>query len=198
MNTPVVVMQKRIPVEVCDEFVKFVAENYYSRRDKWKLPKDWQWDPKASKFAKSSLTYDIEFQDEDLSPFISEVSKAVKEANDTNFNFQYDPVSKDCYISQYKAKDFSSWHTDGASSLGASHNVDRRFRKLTAVVQLTDPEDYTGGELEFFAYNNPKGLNPMNKGDIVVFPAWEFHQVKKITSGIRRSAVFFFHGEAFR
>ena len=57
-------------------------------------------------------------------------------------------------------------------------------RRKTIIVQLSDPEDYEGGVLIL------KGLNESieadrTRGNVIIYPATTFHQVSKVTSGIR-------------
>ena len=71
-------------------------------------------------------------------------------------------------------------------------------RKLSVVVQLSDPKDYEGGCLELF----PSSLEPIEvekkKGLITFFPSYILHRVKPVTSGKRLSLVIWVHGPSFR
>ena len=73
-------------------------------------------------------------------------------------------------------------------------------------LNLSDPEDYTGGELEF-DYNDGGPINDSNiyvckeilpKGSMVVFPSHIWHRVKPVTSGERNSLVIWNLGYPFR
>lgn len=67
-------------------------------------------------------------------------------------------------------------------------------RKLSAVIMLSDPEEYEGGELEFFGA--PPQKYPM--GTMIIFPSFELHGVHPVTKGIRKSLVAWVSGEPFR
>jgi PKHD-type hydroxylase len=67
-------------------------------------------------------------------------------------------------------------------------------RKLSAVLMLSDQNDYEGGELEI------RDVDPikLNQGSIIIFPSPLFHRVKEVTKGNRFSAVAWAVGPAFR
>jgi PKHD-type hydroxylase len=67
-------------------------------------------------------------------------------------------------------------------------------RKLTVIVQLTDPSEYEGCELEVVCC----GIGPKNKGDVVVFPSYTPHSVSPLTKGNRNSLVVWVNGPPYR
>lgn len=70
-------------------------------------------------------------------------------------------------------------------------------RKLTAVVILSKPEDYVGGELLINAW--PSTLNPPPaQGSIVIFQPWLMHQVTPVTEGVRQTINMGFWGPQFK
>ena len=84
------------------------------------------------------------------------------------------------------------WHVD----MGAS--TTSPCRKLSIVLQLSDPVDYEGGVLEL----QPSGSNVVKmrkqRGLIVAFPSWTLHQVTPVTQGNRQSLVAWVSGPAFK
>lgn len=64
-------------------------------------------------------------------------------------------------------------------------------RKLSASVQLSDPDDYRGGSL-FIRWMDHRLVVPRERGTFVVWPSWINHGVEPITSGERWSLVI--HG----
>ncbi len=70
-------------------------------------------------------------------------------------------------------------------------------RKMTAVVMLTDPKDYDGGDLEFVVHPNTVKA-PRTRGTIVMFPHWLQHRVTPLTRGRRQSLNLGFWGDAPR
>ena len=62
-------------------------------------------------------------------------------------------------------------------------------RKLSMVVQLTDPSEYEGGNLELQWYEPPAVEDLRKRGTIIVFPSFLKHRVTPVTKGIRHSMV---------
>ena len=92
-----------------------------------------------------------------------------------------------------------TWHQDGLDGVVAR-------RKLSIVVQLSDPGDYAGGELELLEvaedYDVERRRDYLSvasrQGAAVVFPAFEFHRVLPLRRGVRHSLVAWVGGPPFR
>jgi PKHD-type hydroxylase len=68
-------------------------------------------------------------------------------------------------------------------------------RKLSAVVQLSDPNDYTGGELKLFNQNETiNAYDIKQQGTTIFFPSFVEHQAEKVTTGKRYSLAAWFDG----
>ena len=108
--------------------------------------------------------------------------------------------------------DFYTWHVD--SSPGTY--FDGRVRKLSSTVQLSDPEDYEGGNFDYIEYHgvfdrlttyntvidigNFKQSIPFSaktKGTLIVFPSDTYHQVTPVKRGVRKSLVSWFWGNPY-
>ena len=75
------------------------------------------------------------------------------------------------------------------------------MRKLTAIIQLSDGEDYEGGDFEFgLTDKEGNGLIKGNrtKGCLIIFPAFLSHRVTPITKGKRYSIITWMEGDTFR
>jgi PKHD-type hydroxylase len=114
----------------------------------------------------------------------------VAQANRETFHFALSGFDEDAQVARYADGHFYDWHIDrGGRGAG-------RSRKLTVSVQLTDPQDYDGGDLEL----NPDGRivrGPRARGTAAVFPAYTLHRVAPITRGVRHSLVIWTHGADF-
>jgi PKHD-type hydroxylase len=73
----------------------------------------------------------------------------------------------------------------------------REPRKLTLSLQLSDPSDYQGCELQVRA-GNQIDTAPRARGTLVAFPANVLHQVTPIRSGTRKTLVVWAVGPEFR
>jgi PKHD-type hydroxylase len=80
-------------------------------------------------------------------------------------------------------------------------HVDRAMnisvRKLSISIQLTNPEEYEGGEL--YLYDGDKGtLMDKTQGTLILFPSYVLHEVMPITKGERNSLVTWVTGKQFK
>lgn len=70
-------------------------------------------------------------------------------------------------------------------------------RKLSLVLQLSDPGDYEGCALEIRAGSNID-VAPLERGAVIAFPAYVLHRVTPIRSGRRTSLVSWISGPLLR
>jgi PKHD-type hydroxylase len=82
------------------------------------------------------------------------------------------------------------WHQDYGGKLSPS-------RKLSLVLQLTDPSQYEGGNLQVITSGQPQTVRKQ-RGLVAAFPSYVLHQVTPVTSGNRQSLVAWISGPAFR
>tara|TARA_R100000329_G_scaffold131700_1_gene111044 strand:+ start:87 stop:638 length:552 start_codon:yes stop_codon:yes gene_type:complete len=75
---------------------------------------------------------------------------------------------------------------------------DGLHRKLSIVLQLSDPEEYEGGILTFAHTQNPDPDSLIKRGSIICFLSYLEHGVSPITSGSRTSLVGWFEGPRWR
>ena len=85
-----------------------------------------------------------------------------------------------------------SWHVD------FGNNPESPSRKLSLVMQLSDPVDYEGGVLEILNHGNQVVKMRKQRGLIVCFPSWTLHQVTPVTKGNRQSLVAWISGPPFK
>ncbi len=83
------------------------------------------------------------------------------------------------------------------------HDVDwhetRAFhRKLSVTIQLTDPEEYEGGDFEFDPDLPQLPPEAKLKGSVIVFPSFHRHRVTPVTKGVRHSLVTWVEGPHWR
>ena len=82
-------------------------------------------------------------------------------------------------------------------------HVDRSMnipvRKLSISIQLTNPEEYEGGELKLYDGDDDKA-NIMDKaqGTLIIFPSYVLHEVMPVTKGERNSLVTWVTGNQFK
>lgn len=82
------------------------------------------------------------------------------------------------------------WHVDYGGKASPS-------RKLSLVLQLTDPSQYEGGNLQILTGGQPQNVRKQ-RGLVAAFPSYVLHQVTPVTSGNRQSLVAWISGPAFK
>lgn len=116
----------------------------------------------------------------------------IYKANVTFFHFDVFAAVEDMQLAKYQedVKGHYDWHVDFG---GKVHSC----RKLSLSVQLTDPEEYEGGELQLMTGSKPQVMIK-EKGGVVVFPSYMLHRVTPVSKGERMSLVTWMHGLPFR
>jgi PKHD-type hydroxylase len=62
-------------------------------------------------------------------------------------------------------------------------------RKLSFAMQLSDPDDYEGGNVQLMDEMGNAYVVPRQRGSIVLFDSRTQHRVLKVTKGVRKSLV---------
>lgn len=110
--------------------------------------------------------------------------------NQERFHFDLLGFHQELQLTKYSEGNFFDWHLDfGAGEISN--------RKLSMTIQLSDEEEYEGGDLQFMI-NNEIVNAPRKKGTIVIFPSFIMHRVTPITKGTRQSIVGWVSGPPYR
>jgi PKHD-type hydroxylase len=119
------------------------------------------------------------------------VSNQIMEANKALWQFNLHTIIDNIQYTEYEGNGgHYDWHLDiGPRSIN--------HRKVSVVVQLSNPDDYVGGNLELHPGSNSFAV-PRAKGAVVVFPSFLLHRVTPLTSGLRRSLVLWAGGEPYK
>ena len=117
-------------------------------------------------------------------------------------NFLYDITGFDgeaLQYTSYEEGEYYGWHIDAGieSSYKPTENKQENFvitnseqiRKLSFILQLSDPDDYEGGEVQLMTTDGKTLFVPKTRGTVVVFDSRTPHRVKKVISGHRKSIV---------
>ena len=103
-------------------------------------------------------------------------------------NFQYDITGIDGGEMQYTIYEegmFYDWHQDA----GVEALENDAVRKLSIILQLSNPEDYEGGEVELINESGNPYFVPKKRGTLIVFDSRTKHRVKEVFNGKRKSLV---------
>ena len=119
------------------------------------------------------------------------VSNQIMEANKALWQFNLHTIIDNIQYTEYEGNGgHYDWHLDiGPRSIN--------HRKVSVIVQLSNPDDYVGGNLELHPGSNSFAV-PRGKGTVVVFPSFLLHRVTPLTSGLRRSLVLWAGGEPYK
>lgn len=120
-------------------------------------------------------------------------------------NYQYDLThidNENIQYTKYNVGDFYSWHQDfQLRQFYKPKYVPNEpvhdflslktecIRKLTFVLQLSNHDEYEGGNLQLIDENGTCYFAPRKKGTLILFDSRTNHRVLKITKGQRKSLV---------
>jgi len=117
-----------------------------------------------------------------------------RQLNGQFFNFDIWGFQEDLQYTVYgQEESHYTWHMDR----GMSKSSGSAPRKLSLVLQLSDPDEYEGGDLQLFT--QPETITiEKKKGLVVAFPSFIMHRVTPVTKGTRRTLVVWLTGPSFR
>ena len=130
----------------------------------------------------------------------------IQRANRENFLYNLRNIDgESMQFTRYEAGQFYGWHNDAGLatqykpiSVGnRSEGLGQDFlnenieiiRKLSFTLQLSDPDDYEGGNVQFLDESGKSYFAPRQRGCLVLFDSRTSHRVLKVTKGIRKSIV---------
>jgi PKHD-type hydroxylase len=130
-------------------------------------------------------------KDSDSQWIFDRYTDLVYEANNNIYRFDICGMSEAFQYTKYDSAEqgFYNAHTDW----GAGYYT----RKISIVLQLSDPDSYEGGELQIHNDATP-AIGPKDRGSTILFPSLALHGVQPVTKGIRRSLVLWVSGPPFR
>jgi PKHD-type hydroxylase len=123
-------------------------------------------------------------------PF-NKIMEFVLYANKERFKFNIGGFLSNDFpiIKKYEVGGHYDWHIDTGNSFSN--------RKLSFSIQLSDSNDYEGGDLEFLN-SVTKKEDLRKKGCIIIFPSFLAHKITPVTKGTRLSLVGWIHGETYK
>ena len=115
------------------------------------------------------------------------LGKTIREINDAVYGFDVSQFREGFQFTRYEVGEYYGPHFD----IGPGKLTER---KLSLTVQLSAPDEYTGGELIIY----PEFVAPKDQGTMTVFPSFMCHNVCPVTTGVRYSLVSWLAGPPFR
>jgi PKHD-type hydroxylase len=182
-------LPKVIQPEICDEIIKECKQNILEKATVKNPDQTRRDDPKLRK-TEIHIIKDKDHKTNNL------LWHFIKDVNDTQFHYDIEAFEYSQFL-EYKDNGFYDWHQDGN---GMSPN--NKTRKLSAVLVLSDPQTFEGGELQFFSGNKPLARDITDdlkkQGTIILFDPTDWHRVTPVTRGIRHSIVCWAVGTNFK
>jgi len=110
--------------------------------------------------------------------------------NLNHFMFDGVTLTEPAQFTEYPKGGFYDWHMD-LNAFG--QEGENPIRKISMTLLLSDPKDFTGGDLMFSEMGDNKPL-PLKQGQAIFFASFLRHKVAPVKKGIRRSMVMWFGG----
>ena len=114
--------------------------------------------------------------------------------NLNHFGFDGVTLTEPAQFTEYPKGGFYDWHMDLNAFGQEGQNP---IRKISMTLLLSDPKDFTGGDLMFSEMGDNKPL-PLKQGQAIFFASFLRHKVAPVKKGIRRSMVMWFGGPPLR
>jgi PKHD-type hydroxylase len=131
----------------------------------------------------------------------SRISALIQVHNNNHWRFDIIPYPRMCVSSQVLL-DWQAagnrkmrWHSDYTAD---PRDKEQNFEvKIVAGIQLSDPADYDGGQLEI--YSGSEIVRPaLEQGDMVLYPNFLLHRRLPITRGCRLGLITLAYGPCWR
>jgi len=145
---------------------------------------------KLNKIRRSNV--DWLYKNNETAWLFEKLSHIVSSLNTQFYKYDLTGFGEGLQLTDYQSTNegMYNWHQDYGSEGGPS-------RKLSLTLQLTDPSEYEGGNLQIMTYGQPINVHKQ-RGLVTLFPSFTVHQVTPVTQGSRQSLVAWITGPEFR
>ena len=177
--------------------VKGITGIVGNHRDQMKNPLSKEEFKKVKKKRKSDIVWLNEpWLHREILPFINTANEQAE------WNFSWDH-SEEIQFTKYRKGQYYGWHRDSFTDPYPEGKYRKgKVRKLSVTCQLSDPNDYEGGNLELGELSEDMTLKiykaEKQKASITVFPSFVYHRITPITKGTRYSLVVWNLGVPFK
>lgn len=111
--------------------------------------------------------------------------------NERFFKFDLFGINEGFQFTNYEAP-------SGKYGKHVDRGMNMPVRKLSISIQLTNPEEYEGGELKLYDGEEEGTVMSKEQGTLVIFPSYVLHEVMPVTKGTRNSLVTWVTGKKFK
>ena len=192
------IFPRAVHPDVCEQIVKDCKQNILEKA----LFVDLEGHRKDNPEVRKTLVHFIKDKDNKINEL---VWGFLREANKIQFNYDltyFQPIQ----FAEYKDGGFYDWHQDDGGKAVESPD---ELRKLTAVLVLSHPDTFKGGELQFF--NGDRPMEDLGKitgeqvandikaqGSVICFDSRDYHRVTPVIEGTRYSLACWCVGPNFK
>jgi PKHD-type hydroxylase len=121
--------------------------------------------------------------------------KLMNLAVDANKIWNFDLISAPELIQYTEYYDNKNGHYDWHQDIGPGQPS---LRKVSITVQLSESDEYEGGDLEIWQGGQSVQVSPRGAGNVIIFPSYMMHRVTKVSKGTRRSFVLWVGGQHYK
>ena len=187
-----------IPEKICDDIVRYGKEQDKQMATTGSTNKNELTEVQLKNIQKKRKSDVVWMSDRWI---YNEIQPYIYQANENaGWNFEWD-YTEPAQFTKYKLNQYYHWHED--QDVKPFNNGEPAYqgkiRKLSCTLQLSHPDEYEGGDLEF---ETPKGIFKVDeikpRGSICVFPSFVKHRVTPVTKGVRHSLVMWNLGYPYK
>jgi len=130
------------------------------------------------------------YPSDDMEWVFRKVTDIVLNLNSRFFQFELFGINEGFQFTNYVAP-------SGNYGKHIDRSINIPVRKLSISIQLTNPEEYEGGELKVF--DRDEGITmSKEQGTLIMFPSYMLHEVMPVIKGERNSLVTWITGKQFK
>jgi len=190
------VFPRAVKPDVCDQIVSDCKQNILKQASVLDYEKKGRDDPEIRKTS-------VHFIADEKNKINELAWHFLREANKVQFHYDL-TFFQLIQFAEYKDGGFYGWHQD-ANGI----DPDNETRKLSLTLVLSNPDNFEGGELQFYSGDRPmEDMGDMTgeqvqkdiqtQGTVVVFDSRDWHRVTPVTKGVRHSIVCWTVGPNFK
>jgi PKHD-type hydroxylase len=174
--------EKAFTLEECQKIIEY-AEQYEKTIGKTNATNE-----ENNKYRDSEVVWIS--PSEEINWVFRRLTDVITKLNEDYFKFDLMGFTEALQFTEYTAP-------TGSYGKHVDSMYDHFIRKLSLSVQLSDPKDYEGGELQLHLDPHPTVMKK-EQGTILCFPSYVLHEVKPVTKGKRYSLVGWVTGKPFK
>ena len=179
-KSPYVIYDNFFHSTLCDKLLNIAEQFPYKKYNDGK-----------SRFEYISLNQNLERKD--LRWIKRPLTELVEDANNTNFMVDINSVEF-FNLFKFEIGDHRGWR----------HDCDWFFnglafdKKLTVIIELSDPDEYEGGEYGEYMSTIPFPKQHLNRGSVLIIPAYYYYNIDDILAGTRKMLIANVIGPKFK